>query len=500
MEKESYYGKGGRLSKDANPKLVATAYTHDCDDGKVLMPGLHIADLAHAIMLYKAEILPSEPGKRLLNALVEITNKQIEMNPTLGDVYNSKEFALKQMIGKDAGWLHLGRARREAVNNGFLFEFKSCFLHFYQTVITLSEKLCGISREHLGSIMSDFTYMLHAQPTSLGHYLATYLTPLLRDCERMHQYFMRLDQSWAGIGSVNGSRLPLDRLELAKLMGFKKIAPHLRDAMWMPDIMNEGIFILTNIFAGLNRLVEELIVWNTQEFAFIEIDDSYARASVIMPQKKNPYPLAYLRGLCSNIMGKLMSYLSLGKISSGFPDSRIFIYGDIIRIYQKSNMALDMFSDFLVTIKWNTTKMRNIVEESVAYSTDLAETISINYDLDYKTSHKIVGKAVRELENSENILSEILNSLRKRNLTINDEIIEQLKNSINYERLVLARNGIGASSPDSMKDLLKNVENELLEHKKNVAQYLLFRQDAIDYINIELKSILKNEFQEFKFT
>jgi len=502
MKTEIYYGKGGRLSKNANPHLINTAYVHDCNDSEELIEGLHIADIAHAIMLIEQEIIPIEEGRILLKSLIHISQTEIQIKPELGDVYNSKEYALKMQIGDISGWLHLGRARREAINNGFLLKYKSSVLKLNQTALNLSKVMLDISSENITTLMPDFTYMLHAQPTSLGHYLGTYITPLTRDLNRLDQFYDRLDLSWAGIGSVNGSRLPIDRHFLAKLLGFKKASPHIRDAMWMPDLFNEGMFILANILGGLNRFVQELIVWNTHEFGFLEIDDSYARASVIMPQKKNPYPLAYLRGLCNEITGKVGTYMMFGKEPSGFPDNRVFIYGDIIRTYEKVSAAINMFADFLQTVNWNKERMSNAVKKSFAYSTDLAEAISLNCKIDYKKSHTIVGKAVKKVgkENGNDILPLIVSILKDEEIIVSPSIIEELEISIDYNKLIDGRNGIGASSPSSMNEYISNTKDELVRYKnKNSERVNNFNQIS-SVINTYLKKILKNEFSTFKTT
>ncbi len=494
-ESDNYYGKGGRLTKSANIRLINTAYAHDCHDSDELLPGLHIADLVHVIGLYNAQLVPQQDVVKLIKALIEISEEKIEIKPELGDVYNSKEYALKQKIGDVAGWLHMGRARREAINNGFLIRYKTSVLALYKGIIQLCETFAKLSNDHVDTLMMDFTYMLHAQPTTLGHYLGTYLTPLTRNLQRFEEYYQRLNQSWAGIGSVNGSRLPIDRKLLSDLLGCDKPSIHTRDAMWMPDIINEGIFLLANLLGGLNRFVEELIVWNTHEFGYIDIDDSYARASVIMPQKKNPYPLAYLRGLTNDITGKLSSYMMIGKEPSGFPDNRIFVYGDIIRTYDKVKLALDMFSDFLATINWNKTKMAKSVVHSFAYATDLAEEISSQTKLDYKSSHTIVGKAIRQIRNDESldVIKIVTNELNNIDINMSHEQVEALKKSINIKDISMSRKIEGGTSLTSMNQYLERINNRIKYH----SVLHLDKDQQIKNIDNKINNHLKNISNEF---
>jgi len=499
MENKNYYGNGGRLTKSANPKLVGTAFKHDSHDSPLLIDGLHIADLVHTIGLFDAGIIPKKEAVSLINGLLEISEKELTIIPELGDVYNSKEFALKSTIGDTAGWLHLGRARREAINNGFLISYRQSVLKLQETIIRLCETFIKISGDNQTTLMTDFTYMLHAQPTTLGHYLGTYLSPLLRDLERLRTYYERLRISWAGIGSVNGSRLPIDRELLSKLMACEKPAGHLRDAMWMPDIFNEGMFILSNTLTNINRFVQELIVWNTKEFGYLEIDDSYARASVIMPQKKNPYPLSYLRGLCNEVLGKLTSFMIMSKEPSGFPDSRIFIYGDILRYYSKVNEGLDMFSDFLHTLTWKKDKMHNSVIDSYSYATDLAEEICLSLRIDYKSVHKLVGKCIREhkLNKDKDLISNLEKLISENGIKISEELRMKLIQIIDIIDLPNSRKAVGGASNESMNQWLKTAKEIVDNNKLQFNSFKLQFNSIEERINSHLK-LINYEFPIFR--
>jgi argininosuccinate lyase len=181
-----------------------------------------------------------------------------------------------------------------------------------------------LAEQHTATILPDFTYLQHAQPTSLAHYLLAFVLPILRDFARLQACFQRVNQCSGGIGSVNGSRLPFKRERLAELLGFDGAITHTRDAMWQADMPVEIMADVVAAVINLDRLGEDLQMWATQEFDLVELADGYCRESVIMPQKKNPYSLAFVRGAAGVLIGQLTAMSNVGRTLSGQPDSRIF--------------------------------------------------------------------------------------------------------------------------------------------------------------------------------
>ncbi len=186
---------------------------------------------------------PGREGAVLMRGLVELHEHQsgLVMDPSFGDVYNNREAALKKMIGSTAGWLHAGRPRREAVNIGYLLRLRADLIDLLRGLVALGEVLAAQAARHTATLMPDQTYLHHAHPTSLGHYLLTYLYPMFRDLARLKTGYLHVDMCPAGSGSVNGSRLPIDRNMLRESLGFHDMAVHTRDAMWQPDVPIEII-------------------------------------------------------------------------------------------------------------------------------------------------------------------------------------------------------------------------------------------------------------------
>jgi argininosuccinate lyase len=393
-----YYGQGGRLAASAADALVRSAYAHDCADADVLLPGLHEADLAHAIALAEAGVVPKRVAAVLLRGLLDLRDVPVAdfpIRPELGDVYNSKDAALKKRIGDAAGWLHAGRPRREAVNVAFLLAVRARLLTLVAAHAEMVRGALALAERHADTLMPDFTYLQHAHPTTFGHYLLTFVYPAFRDVERLRHCYGRFNASVAGSGSVNGTRLPLDRRRLAALLGFERIAVHTRDAMWRPDLPIELMAAVVALLVNLNRFGEELQIWCTSEFDFADFSDDMARASVIMPQKKNPYGLAYLRGLTGASVGTLAGVAAVGKTASGNPDSRVFVYGELPRALDRAREGVELFAAMLGGVALNEETLRRAATEGFPQATDLADVVMTECTLDYRTAHQIVGRVVR---------------------------------------------------------------------------------------------------------
>ncbi|MBI4697788.1 MAG: hypothetical protein HY758_02435 [Nitrospirae bacterium] len=290
-----------RFSKAPSRSLINSAFDFELKANDLLHEGMGLADMAHVSMLIKTGIVQPRAGRDLLKELLIMqgkTSQDLNFDPRYGDIYNNRDKYLSGKTGSISGFLHAGRARREATNIAFLLTCREKVALLGRELASLCYTLLKLVKSHRNTYMSDFTYLHHAQPTTRSHYLLGYLYPLLRDSERLKSAYRRLNQSPAGSGSVNGSQLPIDREYLMKLLGFDSIIDHTRDAMWQPDVPIETMYSIITLITNLDRMAEELHIWTTIEFGFFELSDSHSRTSVIMPQKKNPYSPGVQHGIC----------------------------------------------------------------------------------------------------------------------------------------------------------------------------------------------------------
>jgi argininosuccinate lyase len=323
-------GVGDRLREGPAPELIDSAFALEAGDGPLLCQAMSLADLAHALMLIEVGLIPPDAGATLLAALLDLHNipgDTFPFDPAQGDAYTNREYVLRQKVPQVAGWLQAGRPRREVTTLGYLLVVRERLLALTRALLAAMQALLILAESHLDTLMSDYTYLQTAHPTSLAHYLLTFVQPMSRDLARLQAVFERVNLSPAGAGSTNGSRLPLQRERLAELLGFAGVVTHTRDAMWQPDVPIEVMSGLVAMLVNADRLAEDLQLWATAEFNFIDLADRHTRISVIMPHKKNPYSLAFIRGVAREMIGRWVSVAAVGATPSGQVDNRIFIYG-----------------------------------------------------------------------------------------------------------------------------------------------------------------------------
>lgn len=388
----------GRLGAGPAPELVASAYRWEVDLAPTLWPGLNLADLAHAVMLMEVGVLPRAVGRRLLALLLELhalPPDGIPLDPAAGDVYTNRERWLAARDAEAAGWLSAGRARREATTVAYHLTLRHRLLALIDALTGYLRALLAQAEAHIATLMPDYTYLQPAQPTTLSHYLLGFAYPGLRDLDRLRAAFGRVNRSPAGGGSTNGSRLPLDRARVAELLGFDGLVPHPRDAMWQADGPVEVGAAIVALLLHLDRLAEDLQIWCTREFALVELADRHARTSRIMPQKKNPYGLAFVRGVTGEVIGKMTAMACVGKTPSGQVDNRIFAYYEVPHALDLAVNVVKLMAGVLRGLKVNRERMARRAGEGHTGATDLAEVMVQRTGLDYRTAHAIVGRAVR---------------------------------------------------------------------------------------------------------
>jgi argininosuccinate lyase len=301
-----------------------------------------------------------------------------------------------------------------------------------------------------------YTYLQTAHPTTLAHYLLTFVQPMTRDLARLRDVFERTNLSPAGSGSTNGSRLPLDRVRLAELLGFAGLVLHTRDAMWQPDGPIEVLSTAVALLANTDRLAEDLQLWATAEFNFIELADRHSRISVIMPHKKNPYSLAFVRGVAREMIGRLAGAAAHQVTPSGQIDNRIFAYGGAPLALEQTRQAVQLLAGTLAGLTVNKEVMTQRAAQSYGSATDLAEFIMFTAHIDANTAHRIVGQAVRAgLQTGQPLQAELLDlaatNVIGRPLGLSEE---QLAGVLDTRAIVESRTGPGGAAPAAVQGML----------------------------------------------
>jgi argininosuccinate lyase len=459
-ESNSVLGVGSLLATGPAAELVRTAFARELADQLPLFRGMSLADLAHTVMLLEVGVIPSADGASLLSALLTLHESPSDFIPTpeAGDLYTNREAWLAARTSA-VGWLGAGRARRESTTTGYRITVRSCLLAFADALIRAGNALVERADEYRSMLMADYTYLQPAQPTTFGHYLLGFAYPLIRDLERLQALYTRTNQSPAGCGSVNGSRLPQDRIRLARLLGFDGLAKHARDAMWQPDVPIETLSVVVAALVNLDRLAEDLQIFATAEFDLVDLAEGHSRASVIMPQKKNPYALAYVRGATNELIGLLASVAALGRTPSGQVDNRVFIYGNVPRALETATGVATLMCGVLTGMTFNAPVAAIRLVNDFATATDLAETITLETGLDFRTAHRIVGRLVREAIQARRTMRDLTTAdldavaqvMLKRPLHLSEAAFVQALDPV---AAVAARHGIGGAAPEAISAML----------------------------------------------
>lgn len=389
---------GGRLATLPAAALVAQAFAEELRNQRPLSEAIGFVDLAYTLALVEAGIVPRAEGRALLGALHELHAhpEALSFDPSHGDLYTNREAWLMSRTPA-TGWLGAGRARREAITTAFHLVVRERVLGLMNALIAVGEEIVTQAEIHRDALVADYTYLQAGQPTTFGHYLLGFAYPLLRDIERARAFCKRFDRSPAGCGSTNGSRLAPDRRRIAELLGFAGLVPHARDAMWQADAPIEGLSLVVAALVNLDRLAEDLMVFATVEFGVVELGDDQARASKIMPQKKNPFALAYVRATANQAIGLQAAMAASGRTPSGQMDNRLLAYGELPRALMLAAGAAELMRAVLHSLSLSRENAARTLERSFVLATDLAETLVLEAGLDYRAAHRVIGRLSRTL-------------------------------------------------------------------------------------------------------
>ncbi len=380
------------------PELVDSGFALENADAPLLHAGLNLADLAHVLDLRARQVVPEEPARRLLTVLLRSVATRPEdfpYDPAFGEPYNSRERYFVEQIGDDAGWLHAGRPRREAVRIALRLHLRGQLVDLVESAASLAGTIATVAREHSRTWLPDQTYLQHAQPSTFGHYLLSFAYPLLRDADRLEEELAWTNTSPGGAGCVNGSRLLGDRGPVAAMLGFDGVIEHTRDAMWQTDGLVAMLASTASLVGTQSKLAEDLEIWASSEFDYVTVADGFSRSSVLMPQKRNPYSLSIIRGASGTLIGRLTGFLAVIKSPSARSDNLIYAYGEVPRALDLALRTTRLTDGVIRTLGVNAARMWEALDSGFCQATDLAEYVMQTCGLNYRTAYQVVGVAVR---------------------------------------------------------------------------------------------------------
>ena len=419
--------------------------------------------IAHVEMLFKQKIISFKIKNKIIYGLnkirKEISNKKFEFNKKYEDIHINIEKRLFQIIGEEAGYIHTGRSRNDQVITDFKMWIKTSTLEINDLLNVIIKDTLKLAEKNIDTIMPGFTHLKNAQPISFAHYLMAYVEMFNRDKQRFKSNLDNLNENPLGVAALTGTSFNIDRNYTTKKLGFKKPTNNSVDTVSDRDFVLDFLYSISVCSMHISRISEELIIWNSEGFRLINLSDKLVTGSSIMPQKKNPDLLEYLRGKSGSSYGNLFSMLTILK---GLPLSYFKDLQDDKEIVFNSNdtiqNCLKIFDEVLKNFTPNKKKMLELVNYGYVTSTDLAEYLVKNHTMSFRKAYQKTANIVNYAEKNKKNLDELtLEELKKIEPKLTKDVLKvfDLRNSINSKR------SYGGTSFDNIKKMILKYKKQL---------------------------------------
>lgn len=415
--------------------------------------------IAHAKMLARTGIISREEGEKIISGLkmveADIEAGKIPFDNTFEDIHTLVEKHLTDKIGTVGGKLHTARSRNDQVALDMRLYLRDQIKHLQALLIHLLEVLLRLAENYLEVIMPGYTHLQRAQPVTLSHHLMAYYFMFKRDYERWEDNLKRVNVLPLGSGALAGTTFPIDREWVAAELGFDSISENSLDGVSDRDFIIEFLGVAATVIMHLSRLSEELIIWTSSEFDFIELDDAYATGSSIMPQKKNPDIAELTRGKTGRIYGHLMQILTTLKglplaYNKDMQEDKEGVFDTIDNL----EMILQIFPEMLTTMKIKKERMEQAARKGFLNATDLADYLA-SKGIPFRQAHEVVGKAVLYSLEQGLELNEIpLDQWRSLFPDLSKYFGEELYDYLDIKKCVQGRSSIGGTSPSETERVI----------------------------------------------
>jgi argininosuccinate lyase len=451
---------GGRFTDDTHAQVEA--FTASIHFDRRLAAHDIAGSIAHARMLGKCGILAKGEMEAIVKGLEEIGGEilrgELRADPALEDIHTHIEQRLRDKIGEVAGKLHTARSRNDQVALDLRLYLREAIGEIRAKIRSLQEELVAKAEVHLGTIMPGYTHLQRAQPILLAHHLLAYFEMFQRDRDRLANCLTRVNVLPLGAGALAGTTLPIDRAYVAKLLDFPAVAANSVDAVADRDFAVEFLAGCAILAMHISRLGEELTLWASAEFGFIELPDAFATGSSIMPQKKNPDVAELARGKAGRVYGDLLALLTLLK---GLPLSYnrdlqedkepLFDAVDTIR------QTLNVLPPMLKAIKFRVEQMRAAAAQGFLNATDLADYL-VTKGVPFREAHEVVGRIVREcVESGERLEDVPLARLRHYHRAFGEDVAKYIR----LEACVERRRSAGGTSSRLVGEAIQRAKKTL---------------------------------------
>ncbi|MGL5206234.1 MAG: argininosuccinate lyase [Acidaminococcaceae bacterium] len=449
---------GGRFSKNTNE--LVDAFNASIEFDKRLYHEDIRGSIAHARMLARAGIIPEADAEEIVKGLnqiladIEAGNFSFEVS--LEDIHMNIEARLTERIGSAGARLHTARSRNDQVALDMHMYMKREVVEIGELLLKFEQVLLTVAKEHEKTLMPGYTHLQRAQPITFAHHLLAYFNMLQRDFRRLQGVWAGADIMPLGAGAIAGTTFPIDRFDVASQLNFADVYANSMDAVSDRDYVLEFLSFASILMMHLSRLSEEVCLWSSTEFSFIELDDAFATGSSMMPQKKNPDIAELVRGKTGRVYGHLQAMLVTAKglpltYNKDLQEDKEGLFDAIDTI----KFSLAVYSDMIATMKVNVDKMEQAVSKDFSNATDLADYL-VRKGLPFRQAHEVVGKCVAYAIKAGKFLPEItLAEYKEFSKLFEADLLETLK----PENCVAARTSYGGPAfTENEKQFIRGAE------------------------------------------
>lgn len=454
----------GRFYKELDSKVNAFNSSISFD-GRMYRHDI-MGSIAHAKMLGECGIISREDSEALVAELEkvfeEIENGTLQLDKNAEDIHMFIESVLTKRLGEVGKRLHTARSRNDQVALDIRLYLRDETWEIEELLEKMIGVLCDIAEKHTHTVIPGYTHMQRAQPITFGHHLMAYAQMFLRDRERIRDARCRMDECPLGCGALAGTTYPIDRDRTAELLRFSRAAVNSLDGVSDRDFCIELANAISIIMMHLSRFSEEIILWCSWEFKFIELDDAYATGSSIMPQKKNPDIAELVRGKCARVIGDNMTLLTMMKglplaYNKDMQEDKEAIFDAVDNV----KLCLSTFIPMLQTMSVYKDNMRRAAAKGFINATDCADYL-VKKGMAFRDAYKITGGLVALCIEKETDLEHLpLEDYRARSELFDEDVYS----AISLDTCVNMRNSKGGPSPESVKEQIEYTRKKLFAHE-----------------------------------
>ena len=446
---------GSRIKRNTSSLYQEVGNSIDVD--KRLYKEDIAGSIAHVEMLFKQKIISFKIKNKIIYGLnkieKEISKKKFEFNKNYEDIHINIEKRLLQIIGEEAGYIHTARSRNDQVITDFKIWIKSATKDISSKIDKIIESSLKLAEKNVNTIMPGFTHLKNAQAVSFAHYLMAYIEMFDRDKKRFTNNLNSLNENPLGAAALSGTSFNIDRDYTSKKLGFKRPTKNSIDTVSDRDFVLDFLYSVSVCSMHISRIAEELIIWNSDGFNLINLSDKVVTGSSIMPQKKNPDLLEFLRGKSGILYGNLFSMLTILK---GLPLSYFKDLQDDKRIVFDSNdtliVCLRIFDEVLKNIRPNKKRMLELANTGYITATDLADYLVKNYSIPFRKAYIKTSSIVNLAERKKKRLDELsIDELK----TIEPKLTSDVLKVFDLKNSIYSKKSFGGTSFDNIKKMIK---------------------------------------------